>query len=86
FSNLVDNGKTILMVTHDRELASRVSRTITIADGRIADGEQEQAVLASMDRQPAPARNSVGNAAPTRAAVMEAPEYVEAPEYDGAHG
>jgi putative ABC transport system ATP-binding protein len=37
FHNLVENGKTILMVTHDNELASRVTRTIVIADGLIVD-------------------------------------------------
>ncbi len=35
FQGLVDNGKTILMVTHDNELASRVTRSITITDGKI---------------------------------------------------
>lgn len=37
FENLIADGKTILMVTHDNELANRVSRTITIADGEIVD-------------------------------------------------
>ncbi len=37
FENLVADGKTILMVTHDGELANRVHRTITIADGEIVD-------------------------------------------------
>lgn len=37
FEELVDNGKTILMVTHDNDLASRVTRTITIADGKIVN-------------------------------------------------
>jgi putative ABC transport system ATP-binding protein len=37
FENLTADGKTILMVTHDNELASRVTRTITIADGEIVD-------------------------------------------------
>lgn len=37
FQELVDNGKTIVMVTHDNELASRMTRTITIADGKIVD-------------------------------------------------
>lgn len=36
FSRLVDGGKTILMVTHDKDLANRVSRTILLADGEIA--------------------------------------------------
>jgi putative ABC transport system ATP-binding protein len=35
FLDLVAQGKTILMVTHDRSLAQRVSRTLTIQDGEI---------------------------------------------------
>ena len=35
FAGMVAEGKTILMVTHDTELARRVSRTITITDGEI---------------------------------------------------
>lgn len=35
FEGLVARGKTILMVTHDADLAGRVTRTITLADGRI---------------------------------------------------
>ena len=37
FEELVANGKTILMVTHDDDLASQVTRTVTIADGRIVE-------------------------------------------------
>jgi putative ABC transport system ATP-binding protein len=37
FENLADSGKTILMVTHDNELAVRAQRTIRIVDGRIQD-------------------------------------------------
>jgi putative ABC transport system ATP-binding protein len=37
FEKLVDRGTTILMTTHDRQLASRVSRTVRISDGRIVD-------------------------------------------------
>jgi putative ABC transport system ATP-binding protein len=33
FEKLVDEGKTILMVTHDLDLASRVTRTLHLADG-----------------------------------------------------
>ena len=36
FENLVGEGKTILMVTHDEDMARRVTRTVTIADGQIA--------------------------------------------------
>ena len=37
FENLATAGKTILMVTHDNELATRAGRTIQLADGRIVD-------------------------------------------------
>jgi putative ABC transport system ATP-binding protein len=37
FEDLVDSGKTILMVTHDSELAERAQSTLVIVDGRIAD-------------------------------------------------
>jgi putative ABC transport system ATP-binding protein len=40
FEDLVAEGKTILMVTHDGELAHRVHRTITIADGEIVDEQK----------------------------------------------
>ena len=36
-SDLVASGKTMLMVTHDRDLAARVTRTIILADGEIVD-------------------------------------------------
>lgn len=32
---LVDDSKTVVMVTHDRDLADRASRTISLADGEI---------------------------------------------------
>jgi ABC-type lipoprotein export system ATPase subunit len=37
FERLVDTGKTILMVTHDGDLASRVDRVVRLADGEIVD-------------------------------------------------
>lgn len=33
FEELVDNGKTIAMVTHDPSMTSRTSRTVTLSDG-----------------------------------------------------
>jgi putative ABC transport system ATP-binding protein len=35
FSQLVEQGKTMIMVTHDKELAQRVPRRIEITNGRI---------------------------------------------------
>ncbi len=37
FEKLVAGGKTIVMVTHDSDMAKRVSRTIIIADGEIIE-------------------------------------------------
>jgi putative ABC transport system ATP-binding protein len=39
FERLVDQGKTILLVTHDRDLAARAARRVHIADGQIVDGK-----------------------------------------------
>ncbi len=42
FEHLVqDQGKTIIMVTHDMGLASRFSRSLTIADGELLDGRDD---------------------------------------------
>jgi len=37
FDRLADQGKSIIMVTHDESLAARVTRVLHIADGKIAD-------------------------------------------------
>jgi putative ABC transport system ATP-binding protein len=37
FEGMIDQGKTILMVTHDDELAHRVHYQITLVDGQITD-------------------------------------------------
>ena len=37
FERLVDEGKTIVLVTHDRDLAARATRRVHIADGLIVD-------------------------------------------------
>ncbi len=52
FEGLVAQGKTILMVTHDRDLTRRAERIITLADGQIvsqttADGRPPTAVALS---------------------------------------
>ncbi len=39
FLKLVDDGKTVIMVTHDKELARRVPRVVEIIDGRITRDE-----------------------------------------------
>lgn len=37
FERLVAQGKTLVMVTHDPELAQRAQRRVTLADGRVVD-------------------------------------------------
>jgi putative ABC transport system ATP-binding protein len=38
FAGLVDAGKTLLVVTHARDIAEYATRTLTLADGRILSG------------------------------------------------
>jgi ABC-type lipoprotein export system ATPase subunit len=47
FARLVDEGRTILMVSHDRDLAQHVGRVLSIADGQIVGDERQR-------RAPAP--------------------------------
>ena len=52
FEQLVDQGKTILMVTHDQNLAKRVTRTVIIADGEVIDEYLAKALpMLSEDQQ-----------------------------------
>ena len=47
FESLVAEGKTILMVTHDDELAGRVPRTLTLADGLIVNEVLQPSAVAA---------------------------------------
>ena len=44
FEELVDQGKTILMVTHDTDLASRASRVVLIVDGEVVESQVRSAL------------------------------------------
>jgi putative ABC transport system ATP-binding protein len=55
FAHMVDNGKTILMVTHDDEMAHQVRRTITLTDGQIVSQE-----LHTLNTAPADADSLAG--------------------------
>lgn len=47
FETLVTSGKTIVMVTHDEDLAKSVHRAVTIADGQIASDVRRVPALAA---------------------------------------
>jgi putative ABC transport system ATP-binding protein len=40
FEGLVQQGRTVLMVTHDKDIAKRGSRTITLSDGEIVEAKE----------------------------------------------
>lgn len=49
FCSLVDQGKTMLMVTHNKELSSQVPRIIEIMNGRITRDETQQMRLPAVE-------------------------------------
>jgi len=40
FSNLTRLGKTVIIVTHEKEISSRIENVISISDGMISNGQQ----------------------------------------------
>jgi putative ABC transport system ATP-binding protein len=63
FSQLVADGKTILMVTHDMDLAQRLPRTVILIDGEIVKARRTksglQEVMASQPESSAAASPSI---------------------------
>lgn len=51
FDRLVEEGKTVILITHDREVGKRVKRCITLADGRIIDDTQVSKETAGNSRE-----------------------------------
>ena len=49
FEQLVERGKTVLMVTHDMDLALRAGRLVQLADGLIVSDQVREKVLAAKD-------------------------------------
>ena len=51
FERLVDEGKTILMVTHDQDLAKRATRTVILSDGEMMEGYLARTFPSLTERQ-----------------------------------
>jgi putative ABC transport system ATP-binding protein len=67
FSGLVDQGKTLLVVTHDKEIASRATRVIEMADGQIVTGSAQAAVLEDAGRFSRPGGENTALSIPQQA-------------------
>jgi putative ABC transport system ATP-binding protein len=61
FQGLVAAGKTICMVTHDRDLSNRVNRAIVIADGEIVEELRNEGVAVRAELVEAPASPSTSS-------------------------
>jgi putative ABC transport system ATP-binding protein len=72
FAGLVSRGKTIVIVTHDRDLARRVSRTVTLADGAIVADVANTAPLGATPGR-GHAREAGSVAAPAAGSASGAP-------------
>jgi putative ABC transport system ATP-binding protein len=93
FESLVAQGKTVMMVTHDQDLAHSVPRTVFLSDGRIVhdslgqhalDGFESQRGVGQLPpeatvRQATPAPNTVPLTKPRRAAGPSRPAASAAP-------
>jgi putative ABC transport system ATP-binding protein len=55
FQALVDGGRTVLMVTHDADLAARTRRIVHMVDGRILDGTLGRAARGANETDEVPA-------------------------------
>ena len=43
FRELHEEGRTIIMITHDRHIAQNASRMVRILDGELSEGAQDDA-------------------------------------------
>ena len=51
FARMRDRGKTIVLITHDPEVAAWADRTVHIRDGKLLTDEQERAFTARYERK-----------------------------------
>jgi ABC-type lipoprotein export system ATPase subunit len=79
FEELVAGGKTILMVTHDNDLAARATRTVVVADGSVVNEYVRQALAKlDLDRLGLAASRARRVAVPAGAVVVREGELADA--------
>jgi ABC-type lipoprotein export system ATPase subunit len=79
FEDLVDRGRTIVLVTHDTDLAQRASRTVVVADGEVINQHVATALATlDLDRLAAASARLAAARYPAGAAVIRQGEPAEA--------
>ncbi len=84
FDGLVEAGKTIVMVTHDREIASHARRTVHMVDGNLLDGTLPDDGIPAPSSVPGAAEPGAAVPGVQRAADTGAAEPPAAPQAAGA--
>lgn len=69
FRRMQRRGKTIVLITHDPEVAEWADRTVHIRDGKLFSDEEERAYLARLAEREHGARNAAAAHAPAPAAA-----------------
>ena len=78
FDELVKNGKTIAMVTHDPSLTERTSRTIVISDGELIDETVARCLSLLEHRQMLEATRQLEHLTyPANSAILQAGQHVD---------
>ncbi len=78
FDELVKNGKTIAMVTHDPSLTERTSRTIVISDGELIDETVARCLSLLEHRQMLEATRQLEHLVyPANSAILQAGQHVD---------
>jgi ABC-type lipoprotein export system ATPase subunit len=74
FEALVEQGKTIILVTHDNSLAGRFSRRVYISDGEVVDSYDQSAFVAAQSSGSSQVSESVAAATRTGPGCLEKEE------------
>ena len=71
FEHLVQQGKTIIMVTHDQDVVKRVARTIFLMDGRIVGDQLKEPAATAAQPEPVQTEAPQSEAVPVEAEIVD---------------